>query len=585
MGYIFDDWKKVLESFQNSVSKELEEIHKCKNDVQQIKVDIFNRLEQGKYLRDDHRLVLSAPEIVIGNVDSSGDLLGGSGSVTIRGEAVNIEGVGDTGSVSTRASSIRQIAVDPGNDGLEAVVYPHSQVVTQARSISLQSNDATDCFPMNAASGGNGIWIHADQSLVVEAAQTADSKKQQIEDKVKDLNARKSALESESKQHKKSIDDMFKKLQTIMDKQNGLADDEELARSNYVDLEDLNQQVNDLLPLLYRSSVDFIHTVSALAEVNRQVKALNKAKGDIKTGDAFAKAATGASLSLLAESIDVRTIDGEGNIHENDGAGISVTTPYMGISMQDKDGKLIKNGGFSVASENIRLSTSNNNASGANATMPAEGSFMLVSKDITVAAIDRELKDKKVSEKALTASGKISLRAETLQVDTNDTEGKGKGTVSINSKAVSVRSMDVDKEKRTDKSLTQGSTMLLLSEKMFVGAKDKSNKSKKVQAVSEEVGLFADKTMEAQQGDGKATLQLSGGNVAVGGSKTDVYGKTTINAATEVKAELKAPKATIDNVEAKSSFKSPNISDGIAVPAPPSTSNLSTKLKAEDAPK
>lgn len=582
MGYIFDDWKKVLESFQSSVTKELEEIHKCKNDVQQIKVDIFNRLEQGKYLRDEHRLVLSAPEIVIGNVDSSGDLIGGSGSVTIRGGAVSIEGVGNAGSVSTRASSIRQIAVDPGNDGLEAVVYPHSQVATQARSITLQSNDATDCFPQNVASGGNGIWIHADQSLVVEAAQTADSKKQLIEDKVKALNARKSALESESKQHKKSIDDLFKQLQTIMDKQKGLADEQVVARTTYVDLEELNQQVNDLLPLLYRSSVDFIHSVSGLAEVNRQVKALNKAKGDIKTGDAFAKAATGASLSLVGESIDVRTVDGEGNIHENDGAGINVTTPHMNISMQDKDGKLIKNGNFSVATENIRMSTANNNVSGANATMPAEGSFMLVSKDITVAAVDRELKDKKVSEKALTASGKISLRAETLSVDTNDTEGKGKGTVSVNSKVVSVRSMDVDKEKRTDKSLTQGSTMLLLSEKMYVGAKDKSNKSKKVQTVSEDVGLFADKTMEAQQGDGKATLQLSGGNAAISGSKTDVYGKTTINAATEVKAELKAPKATIDNVEAKSSFKSPNISDGIAVPAPPSSSSLSTKLKAED---
>ena len=585
MGYIFDDWKKLLESFQSSVSKDLEEIHKYKNEVQQIKVDIFNRLDQGKYIRDEQRLVLSAPEIIIGNVDSSGDLYGGRGSVTIKGAVVNVEGVGQAGNVTTRATTITQIAVDPGTDGAESVVYPNSQVITQARSIVLQSNDATDAFPQSPASGVNGILIHADQSLTVEAAQTADSKKTQIEDKVKALNARKSALEAESKVHKKNIDNFYKSLQTIMDKQKGLADEQELARSNYVDLEDINQQVNDLLPSLYRSTVAFIHAVSGLAEVNRQVKALNKTKGEIKTGDAFAKEATGASLSLVGENISMRTVDGEGNIHENDGAGISVTTPYMGISMQDKDGKLIKNGGFSVASENIRLSTANNNASGANATMPAEGSFMLVSKDITVAAIDRELKDKKVSEKALTASGKISLRAETLQVDTNDTEGKGKGTVSINSKAVSVRSMDVDKEKRTDKSLTQGSTMLLLSEKMFVGAKDKSNKSKKVQAVSEEVGLFADKTMEAQQGDGKATLQLSGGNVAVGGSKTDVYGKTTINAATEVKAELKAPKATIDNVEAKTSFKSPNISDGIAVPAPPSTSNLSTKLKAEDAPK
>ena len=127
--------------------------------------------------------------------------------------------------------------------------------------------------------------------------------------------------------------------------------------------------------------------------------------------------------------------------------------------------------------------------------------------------------------------------------------------------------------------------MLLLAEKMYVGAKDKDNKSKKLQAVSDEIGLFGDKTLEAQQDNGKAVLQLAGGNAAISGGKTQLYGATTINGKTEVKDELKAPKATIDNLEAKTSFKSSNISDGIAIPAPAVGANLSTKLKTEDAPK
>ena len=124
--------------------------------------------------------------------------------------------------------------------------------------------------------------------------------------------------------------------------------------------------------------------------------------------------------------------------------------------------------------------------------------------------------------------------------------------------------------------------MLLLAEKMYVGAKNKENKSKMLQTVSEEIGLFADKTLEAQQGEAKAVLQLSDGNAAVSGGKTQIYGETIVNGKTEVKDELKAPKATIDNLEAKTSFKSPNISDGIAVPAPPATEKLSTKLKIEN---
>ena len=59
MDYIFDDWKKVLSDFQNSVEKDLAEIHKQKEAVQQMKTDIFERLDNGQYIYDEHRIVLS----------------------------------------------------------------------------------------------------------------------------------------------------------------------------------------------------------------------------------------------------------------------------------------------------------------------------------------------------------------------------------------------------------------------------------------------------------------------------------------------------------------------------------------------
>ena len=197
----------------------------------------------------------------------------------------------------------------------------------------------------------------------------------------------------------------------------------------------------------------------------------------------------------------------------------------------------------------------------------SEGDILVKTKTLSVESVDSELKDDKLEEKALTKDSAITIRAEKLDVSATDTEGKATGEIAFNAKEVSVRSMDVDKEKRTDDKLAAGSTMLLLSEKMFLGAKKKDIKSKKLQAVSEEVGLFADKTFEAQQDDGKAALQLSGGKAALGGSDTDVFGKTTVNNTLEAKGEFKAPKATVDHVEAKSSFKSSNISDGIPVNA------------------
>ena len=407
-----------------------------------------------------------------------------------------------------------------------------------------------------------------------------------------------------------------------------------------------------LLPSVYHSTQTFIELVSELAEVNRRKKALEKEKGAIKTGDDFKKKSTGASMSVIAESISVATTDGDGNLHANSGAGISVRTPRMGLSMHDDEGALVKDGSFSVSAENITLNTVNPKDKGkewpvegkvkihskdisleaidykmndknelwekeltkdGKITMSAktvevstanpkgierdekgkltkgeyqgEGDVIIRSKSVTVESLDYEVKDGKLATKALTKDSKLNIRTEKTAVVAADAEGKATGSINLNAKAVNVKSMDVDKEKLTDSKLAAGSTMTLVSEKMYVGAKSKDVKSKKIQAVSEEIGAFADKTLEMQQGDGKAAVQLDGGNAAVGGDKTQVYGGTTINGKTEVKDELKAPKVVGDSVEAKSAFKSPNISDGMGGGAGGGGGKLSTKLKSEDAPK
>ena len=80
-------------------------------------------------------------------------------------------------------------------------------------------------------------------------------------------------------------------------------------------------------------------------------------------------------------------------------------------------------------------------------------------------------------------------------------------------------------------------------------------------------------------------VQLDGGNMAVKGSKAEFYGDNTVNGKTEFKADVKAPKLVADSLEAKSSFKSSNISDGFSTPSSPSSAQLNAKLKENDAPK
>ncbi len=650
--YIFSEWQKTLDEFRQSVKKDLEEMHKQKAEVQQIKADIFNKIEAGVYYRDDQRIVISAPEIIIGNVDYSGDLLGCQGKVIVKGSEVDLEGAGSNGAIISRAPSIRQIAVDPGTDGLENIVGEKSEIVSQACDIVLQSDDAKEVFSQSPVPAGRGgIRIHATNNMEITAAVSAEQRKEEIEETVAQLTTQISDYEKMVESQKKSVDSLFEQMQKLLDQKSEFNEDNIFTgRLASEELTEVNDHIDAILPGLYQAATGFIQTISYLAEANRQKTALEKEKGEIKTGDDFIKNTTGAGMTIAAESISVATTDGDGNLHTNPEAGISVRTPSMGVNMLDDKAAIVEGSTFSVNTENVTFTTVKPSEDGKQ--YPATGSVSILSKDISLASIDYETEGdgKPYKEKQLTADGKVSITAKTIEVSTAgpsdikvddegnltggefkaegdviiksktmtvesldyevkdgkletkalakdskiairsekmdflaaDTEGKATGSISMNAKAIAVKSMDVDKEKLTDDKLAAGSSMVLVSEKMYVGAKSKDVKSKKLQAVSEEMGFFADKTFEAQQGDGKAALQLDGGNASVGGSKTGVFGDTTINGKTEMKGDLTAPKAVIDNIEAKSSFKSSNISDGIAVPGAGAAGKLSAKLKAED---
>ena len=652
MTYIFEEWKEVLEKFQKCVDQGVEEMHQQKEEVQQIKDDIFSRLDSGNIIRDDRRIVLSAPEIIIGDVDKSGTLTGEMGTVIVRGHHVALEGAGESGSVVTRAPLIEQKAVNPGIDGHENVVGTTSQIVSQACSIMLHSSNATDAFSQVPADPGNGgISIHADSQLNIEAAVSAEQRKKQIENTLKVLDKQSGDLKSSMTAQKSAVDKFISEMVKLVEKEEKLNETENYETFvNLSDIDALHDEMDELMPALLTSIQGFINTVSELAEVNRSKKALKAEKDNIKTGDDFKKNTTGAAMNIKAENISIATADGDGNLHTNSEAGISVSTPRMAVSMHDGEGALVKDGYFNVSAHDININTANPKTK----EWPVEGKVHIWSKDISLEAIDYKMNDKGVfMEKELTKDGKITLGAKTIEVSTAnpkdverdekgkltkgeytgdgeltlksksisvegldyevkdgkqkakaltkdskvtiraekqliiaaDGEGKATGSIAINAKAVSVKSMDVDKEKLTDSGLASGSTMTLVSEKMYVGQKTKSEKSKKLQLVSEEVGAFADKTLEIQQGDGKALVQLSGGNASMGGSKSQIYGDTTITGKADIKGDVKAPKGTFDNLEAKTSFKSSNISDGFAIPGAPASGKLSAKLKTEDAPK
>ena len=655
METVFDDWKTALDNLHDSVEKDLEEIRKQKAEIQQIKTDIFNRLAQGQYIHDDHRIVLSAPEIIIGNVDSTGTLWSETGStVVIRGNGVRLEGSGASGIVESRATVISQSAVDPGIDGREDVVHPGSAILNQARSIVLQSNDSEGCFSQPPfGNGGGGIRIHADNGIAIDASKSVDVRGMAISNLLSALNDQKSSLASAASDRLSEVKSLTGDIEDLLSEMDDLAGGVVDVRSNVAELTELQEEYNALIPLLVPAIENCVSTMSALAEVNRKIVCLEDEQTALNNDkEGFADNTTGASLSLTGEQISLASVDGDGNIRTNAEANIHMQSGRVHIHTLQADGSLIGNSHVDIQTGDVLISTINANLSEkgkSDGDYVTGGSFRVNSKDVSFVAVDYNLADGEYTESSLTADSRFLVRMQDMDVNAVDTDGnstgsfkvtadkmqmaaadkdgnqtgsidmkaldvflsskdkdgtatgamtmtakdisllsidkdgKAQGQMMLNAKDVHVKAMDLD-DKGKDKNLAAGSNMVLAAENMFVGRTKSDSQSKTLTISSEKTGVYGKTTAEMQQGEAKAVVQLDGGNVAIGGSKTEFYGDNTLNGKTDFKGDVTAPKLSADNLEAKKSFKSKNMSDGVAVPGAASSAKISAKLKEDDAP-
>ena len=643
----------------------LEAIRKLKDEVYNLKVDNFNQ-SMGRVIRDDKRIVLSAPEIIIGDVNLGGILNPGCESkVVIRGTDVRLQGAGDVGRIGVQAPIIEQVAENPGIDGNEHVVGEVSKIVSQAANVTIQSDKVQNggAFPTVSDMNEAGIRLKSDRQVDIQAAASRENRLQQIDKRLKALKVSKKAIDDDLKKARDEFKKQRKEIDDLLEKKSKLAKNEEDVRTDYHDMDELNVRIEELSMSITEAIFKYSDLLSMSGENTRLTKYFNTQKDQLSkvTADDFKKKSTRTAINMISETVNLSSMDADGNVRTNPEAGFNVLTNAMSVrGDHDDKGSLLESNRLLVNMRRVDITTAGSADKEADdkdvltkAQYQNEGDVVIRSKNITLESVDYEVAEKKYKEKGLTADGKILLRSKTIEASTvnskdvdvddkgkltkatytsegdviinsktvsvsavdsqldgdktketaltkdsrfavrieksqfsaTDTEGKATGSMSINAKAVDVKAMDVEKEKRTDSQLAQGGTIKTVAEKMYVGAYSKDLKSKKIQAQSEEIGLFADKTLEAQQGETKAVVQLADGKTAVSGSETNIYGKTTVNAQTEIKADLKVPKATIDNLDVKTSLTTPNISDGVAVGAPGTGGSLSAKLKTEDAPK
>ena len=664
---VYKQFDEKIDKLSEGEFKEgvLKAIRKLKDEVYNLKVENFNQ-SMGRVIRDDKRIVLSAPEIIIGDVNLGGFLNPGSESkVVIRGTDVCLQGAGDVGRIGVQAPIIEQVAENPGIDGNEHVVGEVSKIVSQAANITIQSDkvQSGEAFPTISDMSEAGIRLKSDRQVDILSSASRENRLLQIDKRLKALKRATKTIDDDLKKAKEEFKKQRKEIEDLLEKKSKLAKKEEDVRTDYHDMDELNVRIEELSMSLTEAVFRYSEMLSMSGENARLTKFFSNQKDQLSkvTADDFKKKSTRTAINVISETVNLSSMDADGNVRTNPEAGFNVLTNAMSVrGDHDDKGSLLESNKLLVNMRRVDITTAGSASKEADdkdvltkAQYQNEGDVVIRSKNITLESVDYEIAEKKYKEKGLTADGKILLRSKTIEASTvnskdvdvddkgkltkatytsegdviinsktvsvkaidtqldggktketaltkggsfavrieksqfsaTDTEGKATGSMSINAKAIDVKSMDVEKEKRTDSKLAQGGTIQTVAEKMYVGAFSKDLKSKKIQAQSEEIGLFADKTLEAQQGEAKAVVQLTDGKTAVSGGETNIYGKTTINAHTEIKVDLKVPKATIDSLEVKTALKTPNISDGLGIGGPGAASNLSAKLKTEDAPK
>lgn len=538
--FVFSDWLELFQKYRDDMEKELETVRLHKKEVQNIRQEIYDRYENGYFLRDDKRIVISAPEIIIGNVNKSGQLLDSTSTVVIRSSGIDIQGVGDVGYIRNKATFIEQRAVDSGCDGLEEVVHDNASVMTQARSILLDSNDSTEVYTRDISQKKmtTGIAIHTDTVLDIDASVSRHEWTKAIEDKVKVLNDNLSTLKKEVDEKLDEIKGLFDEMEKDLEEDQKLLSSEIMSSTNIGALESYGQQLADRSIGLSRCIDDFFVSVSLYAEQYRQQKALTEAKMT-KSEDEFKNNVTGAGISINAEQIDITNTDGDHAVRENDGTYLRIMSKNIFVGAVNGKNENHEKGTIALRGESILVETNDRKKNGDDLDMPTIGKVEINSKEILVSSLDYEQKkDQERTEKNLTEEGNIRIRAKKINVDGTDLEGTAAGELTMNSGKISVVSAEVDKESREIKEIHKGGTLELATETVTIG-KDAAEK-----ILSEKIEAKTNTELKLIQGD-KATLTVSGNKLTVEDDGTN-FSKGELTVDVESKFNKKMTATTIE---------------------------------------
>lgn len=570
-------WEERLNNFKQALDKELQDIQQCKAELAEIQKEVQESLSGIRYIREEGRLVLSAPEIVIGDVDPLGVLGPRYSKVIIRGNEVKVEG---TSRILNRAPEIHSLAEHPGRDGQESTLPYHSEIVQVARNVLVNGvNDAEVINPNRDMVSKPGVAITSRGSIDVNASVSCEYETQQLDQAIQ-------ALKNQKNQTDKQIADIEKEVKAAsmeLDLLLKLPDvnvSDTLVRVNYLDISELHEEYNQKVKRMCEKCMAYYSALATQADTNLRIAALEKQKETVKGRKVnFEEQTTGSSIYLQSERIRLDTRDGDYHTRTNPEAGFFVNSSHISLTSYMDDWKTIEESYLYVGTQKATISTQNYNYSDpqkGEGEVVTEGEVNILSKTVRVQAVDADLKEFEPTEKALTPESQLTVRMEQTQMQATDTEGKATGLIDMNAKNLRLKSMDVDKESGEEKELSQGSQLQLLAESMFIGSTEEKQQTLLAQVAADRLKLFAKTENEWQLDEDKGLLRLKGGTATFSSKGLEFWGKTTFNDQAQFTV-VQVGDVKVDNIDVSKSSKTPHTSDGV----PGKTSPKSDQQKSD----
>jgi len=554
---IFKNWEDQLNDLKTKYENFSQELDNIRKALYNLNYAVANK-PKGKIIHDDQRLVLSAPEIIIGDVNLAGILKPDDdckSKIIIRGYNVSLEGCGALGKVETRATTITQTAENPGIDGTSHKVEEASSVCTQGCRVSINSCDVPagedgigGVFLNPEVAGKGDICMKADNSISLTAHKSGKKYKDAVGKAVTDLTDSITNAKALFDNGLNSFQAKRKDFEKLLDEREKIDRDESALRTDYNDLDELNLRINEKSRNMASDFYEDITKGGELIELLRQKKYFDKLQSQVSNfnEEDYKKKTTGTSIALNSEKISLTSNDNDLNMRTNKEAEVKISANSVKIEGAFKDASFDESSEFSVNTRKVELSTAgkkgverDNNSKLKKAEFAAEGDVIITSKNITMQAVNSEVKEGVFKENGLTPDGTINMRAMKIGLSTVnakdvevDKDGKitkatytSEGDISILSKNVTMQSIDSKQEgeKIEETALTKDSKFSIRTEHFAMSATDKEGKATGTADINAlKTSILSSDT---DPKTGKAKDSAKGGKIAISAEKIENFGK------------------------------------------------------------